>query len=95
VISSGERVDVIEMISLDPVLKLSGLVAGVGSDFKHGDYYNFYGDGSLLREGAATTGEKRGGKESAKEVLHGCDGKWKKQGVGNRNQGVERKIVRW
>jgi hypothetical protein len=50
VIGGGERIDLVEMIALDPVLKLAGLVAGVFADFKHGDDDDFYGNGVRLRE---------------------------------------------
>jgi len=50
VVGGGERIDLVEMIALDPVLKLAGLVACVLSDFKHGNYDDFYGNGVRLRE---------------------------------------------
>ncbi len=46
VVAGGERVDAVEMIALDPVLKFAGLVAGVLADFKHGN------DDDLDRNGA-------------------------------------------
>jgi hypothetical protein len=48
VVGGGEGIDLVEVIALDPVLKLAGFVAGVFADFKHGDYDYFYGDGAGL-----------------------------------------------
>jgi len=44
-IGGGEGIDLVKMVALNPVLKLTRFVAGVFADFKHGDNDNFYGDG--------------------------------------------------
>ena len=50
VIAGGKRIDLVEMIALDPVLEFAGLVAGVLADFEHGD------DDDLDRDGARLGG---------------------------------------
>jgi hypothetical protein len=56
VVAGGKGIDLVEVVSLDPVLKLAGLVAGVGAYFEHGYDYDLYGDGA--RFCARRKGEK-------------------------------------
>jgi hypothetical protein len=49
-VGGGEGIDLIEVIALNPVLKLAGFVACIFADFKHGDDDYFYGDEAGLGE---------------------------------------------
>jgi hypothetical protein len=51
VISGRKGKDLVEMIALNPVLKLAGLVACVFADFKHSHDDDLYGNGFRLRDG--------------------------------------------
>jgi hypothetical protein len=39
------------VVALNPILQLSGLVAGVRPDLEHGDDYYFYGNGARFGAG--------------------------------------------
>jgi hypothetical protein len=66
VVAGGKGIDLVEVVSLDPVLKLAGLVAGVGAYFEHGYDYDLYGDGARLGCGdSGQGGEKKGAKMSS------------------------------
>jgi hypothetical protein len=45
VITGGEGIDAVEMIAFHPVLKLTGLIAGVSAYFEHGNDDNLHRDG--------------------------------------------------
>jgi hypothetical protein len=49
VIPGGKRKDAIEMITLDPILQFSGLIAGVFADFKHRDHHDLHGNAMRSR----------------------------------------------
>ena len=67
VVAGGQRINLVEMIALDPVLEFAGLIAGVLADFKHGD------DDDLDLDGARLGGRDRGeGEESQQAGKTSC-----------------------
>jgi hypothetical protein len=69
VVSGGKIDDLIEMLALDPKLKLAGRVSRVFAPLKHGDHDNFDLDGlrAGYRLGAERTGAERGCYERSAE----------------------------
>src|SRR5207342_1495950 len=67
-IASGQRINLVEMISFDPILEFTGLVAGILSDFEHGD--DNHSDCYWLWSSAdgRSKGEKHGGTGSCGEA---------------------------
>jgi hypothetical protein len=67
-IAGGQRINLIEMIAFDPILKFAGLIAGVLSDFEHCD--DNYLDFNRIRSGAQgrSVGEKHGERDSCGEA---------------------------
>jgi len=50
-VAGGERIDAVEVVALNPILQLAGLVAAVRAYFKHGYYDDLYGDGAWFGTG--------------------------------------------
>jgi hypothetical protein len=58
------------MIALNPVLQLSGLIAGVLANFKHGDDDDFDGNGLRLRCAVVGNGGEHDANEEESEAGH-------------------------
>jgi hypothetical protein len=69
VIRGREGKDLIQMVAFDPVLEFAGLIAGIGSDLKHGYYDNFDRDRSLGRSLRSRDQSRRGEKAAGKKAV--------------------------